>query len=66
MSDSNDTQAALSTGSDDGEEGVRDPIVAALLNFEPAPRQNKRKNGRTPALQRMFIRKAAINASHLR
>jgi hypothetical protein len=63
MSDSNDTQAALSTGSDDGEEGVRDPIVAALLNFEPAPRQNKRKNGWTPALQRMFIAELAQTGS---
>src|SRR6476469_9495080 len=55
MSDSNDTPAAPSSNPDAGEEGVHDPIIAALLNFEPAPRQNKRKNGWTPALQRMFI-----------
>ena len=63
MSDSNDTQAAPSSNPDATEEGVHDPIIAALLNFEPAPRQNKRKNGWTPALQRMFIAELAQTGS---
>jgi len=40
-----------------------DPVIAALLEFEPAPRQNKRKDGWTPALQRMFIAELARTGS---
>src|SRR5215212_6020092 len=32
-----------------------DPEIAALLDFEPVPRQLKKANGWTPAMQRMFI-----------
>ena len=39
-----------------------DPEIAALLNFEPAPRQ-KRGNGWTPALQRKFIAHLALTGS---
>jgi hypothetical protein len=40
-----------------------DPEIAPLLNFEPAPRQNKRKDGWTPALQRKFIAHLAKTGS---
>lgn len=39
-----------------------DPEIAALLNFDPAPRQ-KRHNGWTPALQRKFIAHLASTGS---
>ena len=37
------------------EELAADPGIAALLDFEPAPRKNKRKDGWTPALQKRFV-----------
>jgi hypothetical protein len=40
-----------------------DPEIAALLNFKPAPRQNNRKDGWTPALQRKFIAHLARTGS---
>jgi hypothetical protein len=32
-----------------------DPEIAALLDFDPVPRQLRKANGWTPAMQRMFI-----------
>jgi hypothetical protein len=45
------------------EELEADPEIAALLEFEAAPRQNKRKDGWTPALQRQFVAWLAYTGS---
>src|SRR3954471_18159264 len=37
------------------DELAADPEIAALLDFEPVPRQLHKANGWTPAMQRMFI-----------
>lgn len=45
------------------EELAADPEIAALLEFEPAPRQNKRKDGWTAPLQRQFVAWLAFTGS---
>ncbi len=40
-----------------------DPEIEELLKFEPAPRQNKRRDGWTAALQRRFIAELARTGS---
>jgi hypothetical protein len=64
MSDSHE-QAAPESGDDfpTFEELAADPEIAALLDFEPAPRKNKRKDGWTPALQKRFVAFLAYTGS---
>jgi hypothetical protein len=40
-----------------------DPEILALLDFEPASRKNKRRDGWTPPLQRLFIAELARTGS---
>jgi hypothetical protein len=42
---------------------VDDPEIAALLDFEPVPRQIDVKGGWTPELQRAFIARLAVHGS---
>lgn len=45
------------------EELAADPEIGALLDFEPAPRKNKRRDGWTPALQKRFVAFLAYTGS---
>jgi len=59
MSDSQGPAAPASGSFDDDlptfEELAADPEIAALLDFDPVPRQLQKANGWTAAMQRMFI-----------
>jgi hypothetical protein len=44
-------------------DAATDPLLTALLNFEPVPRLNKRKDGWTEPLQRQFIALLASTGS---
>jgi len=59
-------QAAPASGSNDiptFDELAADPEIAALLDFEPVPRQVPRPNGWTPERQREFIARLAYFGS---
>lgn len=45
------------------EELLRDPEIAALLDFEPVPRRNKKEGGWSPQMQRLFIARLAVHGS---
>jgi hypothetical protein len=45
------------------EELAADPEIAALLEFDPAPRKNRRKDGWTPPLQKRFVAYLAYTGS---
>ncbi len=45
------------------EELIADPEIAALLDFEPVPRQRQMENGWTPELQRLFVARLAVHGS---
>ena len=58
--------AAPASGNDDFptfEELAADPEIAALLDFQPAPRKNRRQDGWTPALQKRFVALLAYTGS---
>jgi len=51
------------TALDEPDRSILDPGIAALLDFEPAPRQVPRPDGWTPARQRRFIVQLALTGS---
>jgi hypothetical protein len=59
--------AAPESGSTAGiptfEELAADPEIAALLDFEPVPRRQKKDGGWTPGMQRLFIARLAFHGS---
>ena len=64
--DGQQARAAADSGDSDiptFEELAADPAIAALLEFDPAPRQNKRKDGWTAPLQKRFIAHLARTGS---
>ncbi|HKP34959.1 MAG TPA: hypothetical protein VJT70_09310, partial [Sphingomicrobium sp.] len=73
MSESQRAQPAAATpvsplglpidASEDYPDPANDPEIAALLDFEPVPRQIEVKGGWTPELQRAFIARLAVHGS---